>query len=68
LRCFIFWIGLRCRFYKPRRVAAQNAATLLGVLQQLPSQKATRKNLKALLCNAFKFFLGLGFSTKRFKS
>jgi predicted nucleic acid-binding protein len=31
----------------------------------LPIKRATRKILKALLCNAFKIFLGLGLSAKR---
>jgi hypothetical protein len=52
----------------PTTVGARRPATLIGVLQQLPSQQATRKKMKALLRNAFIFFLGLGFSTKRFKS
>ena len=34
-------------------------------LQQLPIKRTTRKSLKALLCKAFKDFLGLGLSAKR---
>ncbi|OYQ65994.1 hypothetical protein B9G53_05385 [Pseudanabaena sp. SR411] len=40
----------------------------LQVLQQFPIKRTTRKILKALLCNAFKIFLGLGLSAKRCKS
>ncbi|MFN7790032.1 MAG: hypothetical protein ACK5QY_16815 [Pseudanabaena sp.] len=37
VRFFIFGIGWRFLFYKPRRVAALGPATLLEVLQQLPT-------------------------------
>jgi len=33
-------------------------------LQQLPIKRTTGENLKALLCNAFRFSLGLDLSAK----